>query len=74
MTASTVLGSSSLWWARMACTTAGFSPYLAAMSAPFTAWEPSISWLTALPRSCMSAARLATWTLAPSSSAIMVAM
>jgi len=69
--ASTVDGFSSSWWAMMACTILGDSPYLRASSAPITAWEPSTSWSTALPRSCSRPARLACLTLMPSSAAMM---
>ena len=40
------------------------------MSAPMTACEPSISWVSALPMSCISAARRASLRSSPSSSAI----
>ena len=63
-----------MWWASIACATASDSPYLRARSPPTSAWGPSISWLTALPMSCRSAARLAVFALAPSSSAIIAAM
>ena len=51
ITASTVFGSTSLWWASIACATASDSPWRRAMRAPTTAWVPSTSWPTALPMS-----------------------
>ena len=55
-TASTVCGSTSLWWASIACATASVSPLRRAIRAPTWAWGPSTSWLTALPMSCSSVA------------------
>ena len=73
-TASTVRTSTSLWWASIACTTSGFSPYLRARSAPTIACEPSTSWVSALPMSCRNAARLHWATSSWSSAAISPAM
>ncbi len=62
---------SSAWWAPMALATISSSPRRRAMSAPMTAWEPSISWVSDLPMSCMRVARRASLTSRPSSEAIM---
>ena len=43
------------------------------MSAPITACEPSILWVSALPMSCISVARRASFSSRPSSAAIMPA-
>ncbi len=51
---STVRGSTSLWWASIACTTSSDSPYLRARSAPTPAWVPSASCVSALPTSWRS--------------------
>src|SRR3954465_9897299 len=57
MTASTVWGSTSLWWASIAWATASGSPCRRTRSPPTSACGPSISWETALPMSCSSAER-----------------
>ena len=41
----------------MACTTSSCSPWRRARSAPTIAWEPSTSWVSALPMSCRKAPR-----------------
>ena len=48
--------------------------YFRQNSTPKETWVPSISWSTALPISCSRPARLAVWTSAPSSAAIIPAM
>jgi len=67
-------GSTSLWWASMAWMMSSRSLYFRANSTPRDTWVPSSSWSTALPRSWSRPARLAAWTSAPSSEAIMPAM
>ena len=73
MTAVRVRGSTSLWCASMACTTAGSSPKRRAISAPTMACDPASSWLTALPMSCRKAARRAWTGSTPTSAASMPA-
>ena len=63
ITASTVCGSTSLWWASIAWATASDSPWRRARSPPTSACGPSISCETALPMSCSSAARRAVFGL-----------
>ncbi len=67
--ASTLRGGSSSWCAAMALTTMSSSPALRAICAPMTAWPPSTSWVTALPMSWRSPARLASFGLMPISCA-----
>ncbi len=74
ITASTVFGSTSLWWASIACATASDSPWRRAIRPATIACVPSTSCVTALPMSCRSAARRAVSTLAPSSPAMIAAM
>src|SRR3954454_20827286 len=73
ITASTVCISTSPWCASIACATASDSLLRRANWPPTSACGPSISWLTALPMSCRSAARRAVFGEAPSSSAIIAA-
>ena len=72
--AMTVWGSTSPWWASMACRTSGDSLYFRAMSTPMVTWLPSTSWSMLLPRSWSSPARLAVVTSTPSSAARSPAM
>ena len=70
MQATTVRGSTSLWWASMAWITSSFSRYFRASSTPICTWEPSTSWSMDLPRSWSRPARLAWVMSAPISAAM----